>query len=96
VGVFAQERTVRGTDEKGKPVAGADVLADFRPQTSLLTGKTDAQGIFKVNSTGAFKLSIISPSDSMIDFSGTYSAMDLHIVVSLKQKNMLINPVTIT
>lgn len=96
IGLFAQERTIRVTDEEGKPVSGADVLADFRPQAELIAGKTNLQGIFTVSTTGAFKLSVISPTDSMTDFSGTFTGMDLNIVVALQQKNMIINPVTVT
>ena len=95
-GLLAQQRIISVVDEKGIPIPEADILADFRPQSVLLTGKTNAQGVFAFNENGAFKLNVLPTTDSMMDFEGTYSALDHQITVVLKQKNMLINPVTIT
>lgn len=94
--VCAQKRTIRVEYEDGKPAAGADILADFRPQSTLVSGKTNVSGFFSLDHSGAFKLLVISPSDSFSGFDGTFSALDHNIVVILKQKNVLINPVTIT
>jgi outer membrane receptor for ferrienterochelin and colicins len=93
---LGQQRSIRVENEAGEAISGADVLADFRPQAPLQNGKTNADGIFFLNNSGAFKLTVISPTDSMSGFEGTFSAMDNRIVITLKQKNMLINPVTIT
>ncbi|MFM7764593.1 MAG: TonB-dependent receptor plug domain-containing protein [Sphingomonadales bacterium] len=94
--MFAQQRSIILIYEEGEPIVGADVLADFRPQASLQIGKTDTNGKFFLNNSGAFKLTVISPSDSMSGFEGTFTALDNQIIVTLKQKNLLINPVTIT
>jgi outer membrane receptor for ferrienterochelin and colicins len=94
--LFAQQRTIRVKNETGAPIPNADVLADFRPQAPLITGKTDAQGLFLLEKNGAFKLTIIAPNDSLMNFDATYTAVDHDVLVILKQKNMLINPVTVT
>jgi outer membrane receptor for ferrienterochelin and colicins len=94
--LFAQQRIIRVQNEKAQPVANAQILADARPTMPLIDGKTNSSGEFYLAFNGAFKLTIISPSDSMVDFEGTYTAMDRDITVILKQKNMRINPVTIT
>lgn len=94
--VFAQQRIIRVQNEKDQPIANAQILADARPLMPIIVGKTETNGEFTIALNGAFKLNIISPSDSMMDFEGTYTAMDREIMVILKQKNMLINPVTIT
>lgn len=94
--LYSQTRIIGVYDEKGKPVAHADVLVDFRPQAPLITGKSNEMGLFTLDKSGAFKLNVLSPNDSMSDFEGTFTALDLEVKVILKQKNLLINPVTIT
>lgn len=96
VHISAQMRTIRVENEDGKPLAGVDLLADFRPQSSLVMGKTNAEGLFILDNSSAFKLVVLAPNDSLSDFEETYSALDRNIVVVLKHKNMDINPVTIT
>ena len=94
--LFAQQRIIRVQNENGTAIPNADVLADFRPQAPLIAGKTNAQGLFILEKTGAFKLTIIAPTDSMMNFEATFTAMDQDVLAVLKQKNMLINPVTVT
>lgn len=78
------------------PVAGAEVFADFRPEGQLLSGRTDSNGLFDIPASGAFKLNIYSPVDSLYDYEGTYTVNDKYIEVVLRSKDMLIDPVTIT
>ena len=87
-GLFAQQRIIRVQNENGQPVVNAQILADARPLIPIIEGKTNTSGEFTISFNGAFKLSIISPTDSMIDFEGTYTAMDHEIMVILKQKNI--------
>jgi len=94
--VLGQQRIISVINQEGDPIAGADVLADFRPQASLQTGKTNAKGTFFILNSGAFKLTVIPPNDSNSIFEGTFTALDIQIVVTPPKKNMLINPVTIT
>lgn len=87
-------RVVSG--ESGKPLSGAEILADFRPEGRLISGRTDSAGLFIIPGSGAFKLTVFSPADSLYDFTGVYTAQDREIEVKLRSKDLLIDPVTIT
>ncbi len=93
---FGQQRIIEVRDEFNQPVFEATILADFRPEYALNIGKTNADGKYTLQQQGAFKLNIISPHDSLQDFSATYTVNDLHIKIQLVKKDLLINPVTIT
>lgn len=84
------------SEDDARPVSNAFILADFRPEGKLLEGITDSEGRFYIAASGAFKLTVVSPSDSLKDFEGVFTGKDLEITVSLKSRNLSIDPVTVT
>lgn len=97
---FSQEnwRTVFVVDEDlNKPVYNASIIADFSPDGQIIQGKTDSNGVFRFNVSGAFKLRIESPEDfAYFGFEGTYLGVDNDIKVVVKNNDKRVNPVTIT
>ncbi len=82
--------------DNNKPVFGADVYADFRPEGLLYKGKTDSLGIWEIPATGAFKLTIYPAYDSLQEFSAVYSVVDKSIEVKLLTRDKRLDQVTIT